>query len=330
MHQRRMANFSGQYSGLVHHRRTGCLPPIYADGATSCLLLFSHPDISHGLSRQGVPLLQRDQLPQTTIDMLSDRWALHPDIDTDLIRRADPAPVDDGGVLNVGTRVMKLTRGKLMKQPDWDEWNASEFLQLDQYNKQHMFGQPVKVDDASAIFHLVWSYVVKELDSRKKARYICDGSPRSGQVRVLDHTYANCVDQTGSRIFYAISAAENLLIYGADVSNAFAEAPAPKQGFYIYPNKAFHDWWTRHKGNPPIPEGHVIPVLGAMQGHPESPRLWEKYIDKALRLIGLAPTVHEPCIYLGTVLDERVLFMRQVDDFAIATHPNALQTTSSI
>ena len=174
--------------------------------------------------------------------MLSDRWALHPDIDPDLIRRADPPPMNDGRVLNVVTRAMKLTRGKLMKQPDWDKWNASEFLQLDQYDKQHMFGQPVQVNNASAIFHLVWTYIVKELNSRKKARSVCDGSPHSGQVRVLDHTYANCVDRTGSRIFYAISAVENLLIYGTDVSNAFAEAPAPQQGFYIYPDTAFHEW----------------------------------------------------------------------------------------
>jgi hypothetical protein len=90
---------------------------------------------------------------------------------------------------------MKLNGGKLMKQPDWGEWNASEFPQLDQYDKQNMmFGQPVKVDNASAIFHLEWTYVIKELDSRKKARCVCDGSPRFGQVRVLDHTYANCVD----------------------------------------------------------------------------------------------------------------------------------------
>ena len=101
--------------------------------------------------------------------MLSDRWALHPDIDPDLIRQADPPPINDGGVLNVVTRAMKLTCGKLMKQPDWNEWNASEFLQLDQYDKQHMFGQPVKVDNALAIFHLVWTYVVKELNSQKKA-----------------------------------------------------------------------------------------------------------------------------------------------------------------
>jgi hypothetical protein len=72
------------------------------------------------------------------------------------------------------------------------------------------------------------------------------------------------------------------------------------------------------KGKPPIPHGHVIPVLGAMQGHPESPHLWEKHIDRILRDIGLTPTIHEPCIYSGLILGERVLFMRQVDDFAIS------------
>ena len=68
----------------------------------------------------------------------------------------------------------------------------------------------------------------------------CDGSLRGGQVRHLDFTYANCVDQTSSRIFYAAAAAENLVISGADVSNAFAEAPPPKQGFYIKVNNPFH------------------------------------------------------------------------------------------
>ena len=41
--------------------------------------------------------------------------------------------------------------------------------------------------------------------------------------------------------FYAIATAENLLIYGADVSNAFAEAPPPKLGFYIYPDRVFKE-----------------------------------------------------------------------------------------
>jgi hypothetical protein len=166
---------------------------------------------------------------------------------------------------------MRLTRGKLIKQDDWSNWQDSEFLQLDQYNAQGMFGDPVAVEKDDAVFYLIWAYAVKALDGCKKARCMCDGSTRSGSVKVMDETYANCIDQTSSCLFYAISASEDLLVFGADVSNAFAEAPPPKQGFYIRPDKAFCDWWVLHKRRPPIPEGHVIPALTAMQGHPESP-----------------------------------------------------------
>ena len=78
-----------------------------------------------------------------------------------------------------------------------------------------------------------------EVDGCKKAWCTCDGSPRAGKRCVLDYTYANCVDHTSSRLFYAVVAAENLMIFGADVSNAFGEAPPPKQGFYIRPDKTF-------------------------------------------------------------------------------------------
>ncbi len=76
-----------------------------------------------------------------------------------------------------------------------------------------------------------------------------------------------------SRLFYAIVAAENLLIIGADVSNAFVEAPPLKQGFFIRPNRAFMEWWTQHRNKPPLDPNDVIPVLSAMQGYPESPQL---------------------------------------------------------
>jgi hypothetical protein len=134
---------------------------------------------------------------------------------------------------------MHLTRGKLLKQPDWDEWQSSEYLQLNQYDVQGMFGQPVPIEEEMSFFHLVWIYAIKALDSHKKACWACDGSPQSGQAKILDETYANCVDQTSLRLFYAVSTAESILIIGADVLNAFAEAPPPKQGFYIYPDRAF-------------------------------------------------------------------------------------------
>jgi hypothetical protein len=63
-------------------------------------------------------------------------------------------------------------------------------------------------------------------------------------------------------------------------------------------------------------------ILLAMQGHPESPQLWEKHADAILRDLGLTPTVHELCLYSGVINDKRVIFMRQVDDFAIGA-PNA-------
>jgi hypothetical protein len=90
-----------------------------------------------------------------------------------------------------------------------------------------------------------------------------------------------------------------MICFGSDVSNAFGNAPPPKQGFFIRPDTAFKEWWIS-KGREPIPDGYVIPVLAAMQGHPESPRLWEKHIDKILRVhLKFTPTVHEPCLYCG-------------------------------
>ena len=101
-----------------------------------------------------------------------------------------------------------------------------------------------------------------------------------------------------------------MLVFGADVSNAFAEVPPPKQGFYVRPDRAFHEWWTIHKQQPPLPNNYVIPINSAMQGHPESPRLWEKHADGILRDIGLTPTVHEPCLYSGVINNQQLILMR--------------------
>jgi hypothetical protein len=58
-----------------------------------------------------------------------------------------------------------------------------------------------------------------------------------------------------------------------------------------------------------------------MQGHPESPCLWECPIDKILCDMGFTPTVHDPCLYFSLINRQRVLFMCQVNDFAVAA-PN--------
>ncbi len=212
---------------------------------------------------------------------------------------------------------MKLTRRKLLQQSNWNDWQAYKFLQLNQYDAQGMFGLPVFKSEGDAIFHLVWTYNIKAVDGRKKACCVCDGSTRSGQVLVLAETYANCVDQTSAHLFYAVASAKNLLIFGADVLNAFAEAPPPKQPFFIHPDTAFCEWWTKHLKRIPIQPGQIIPILSAMQGHPESPQLWEKHADQILQEIGLKSTVHEPCLYSGIFDGNRALLMHQVDNFVV-------------
>ncbi|EJK70660.1 hypothetical protein THAOC_07961, partial [Thalassiosira oceanica] len=298
-------------------------------------LLFSHPEKAFRKAvDDGVPLIAMDQLNHRHLlrpssNSLTGELSSIPPVDPadipglkDVSRRVVKIVRDDddiNDVYNMTTRVNKLTRRKLHGTDAWPEWQQSEWLQLDQYDKQNMFGEPVPNPGREKVFDLVWTYVEKVLDGRKKARCTMDGSARNGNVRVLDHTYANCVDQTGARIFYAASAVEGLIIFGADVSNAFGEAPPPKQGAYIRPDKAIRDWWYARRGTH-IPDGFVIPVCRAMQGHPESPRLWERHIDRILREeLGFQPTVHEPCLYSGIIEGERVLFLRQVDDFACAS-----------
>ena len=131
-------------------------------------------------------------------------------------------------MLNYVTSAMKLTRGKLLKGPEWSQWHESELKKLNQYDKQGMFGDPVRIKSMDTVFRLGWTYNVKALDQRKKARCAYDGSTRADQVRVLDHTYVGCIDHTSSRLFYAQSAVEDMLVYGADVTNAFGGMPPPK------------------------------------------------------------------------------------------------------
>ncbi len=204
-----------------------------------CVLVFSHPETLSDISNKGLPIMCKEDFSQFTHDQLYNRSDLtangpifcggrHYDI------------VESGDVNNYTTQVMRLTRGCLLKQDDWTDWQDYKYLQLNQYDSQGMFGDPVTVDKDDAVFHLVWTYNVKALDGRKKARCVCDGSSHSGSVQVLNKTYANCVDQTSLCLFYAIATAENLVVYGADVCNVFEEAPPPKQGFYVRPDRAFH------------------------------------------------------------------------------------------
>ena len=211
----------------------------------------------------------------------------------------------------------KLTRRKLKNLPEWNDWLKSEFKQLDQYKEQQMFGEPCPLPPDSNVLDLLWTYVIKE-NGTKKARCVCNGQPKFKGTVIFGYTFAKMLDHVGSRIFWGAVASKNLIVCDADASNAFAEAKAPDIPLYVRIDAPYREWY-KARYNKEIPPNYVLPVNKALQGHPESSRLWAKHMDKILRKkILLKPTTHEGCLYKGLYKNEEILFLRQVDDFAVA------------
>ena len=108
---------------------------------------------------------------------------------------------------------------------------------LDSYLEQEMFSDPMTKPMGANTHHMLWRYTIKMYGTRK-ACIVCDGSSRQGTI-TLRHTYANSLVAAASeRLFWSITAQKGLMAYGADCSNAFAEAPPPKVPLYMLIDKA--------------------------------------------------------------------------------------------
>jgi len=241
----------------------------------------------------------------------------------DVPSREPPAEPSPPGVDSAGT---SFTLSQLRKRSDWPAWLESQYKMLNQYRAQGMFSEPMPLPSNSNALRMLWIYLQKH-DGTRKSRMVCNGSPRQKGTITLGHTYANSLEAASERLFWAITAQENLIAVGADVSNAFAEAPPPKAPLYMYIDDTYRKWWTEHLGQPQIPaDCNVVRVNNAIQGHPESPRLWEKHIHHILTILGLRATTHSPCMYTGMIDGTRILLLRQVDDFAVAAKDVAIAT----
>ncbi len=159
---------------------TRAFAELRTSSSSSVTLLFSHPEVRPSLSQAGLPVVSSAPFTQLTHDQLNNRWEFA--TVAEHLRNCKPTHqhVQSGDVINVVTRAMRLTRGKLLKQPDWDEWQTSEYLQLNQYDAQGMFGQPVPRIKEMSVFHLVWTYAIKALDAQKKA---CGGRVMARRVQ---------------------------------------------------------------------------------------------------------------------------------------------------
>jgi hypothetical protein len=140
-------------------------------------------------------------------------------------------------------RGTRLTQRKLKSSPRWNEWQLAEWQQLDQYRDQKMFGEPCPLPSNANILDLLWCYSIKT-DGRLKARMVCNGRPSNRNTAIFGYTYAKSLDHVGARVFWAAAAAKNFVVRGADASNAFAEAEAPKIPLFVRINEQYREWWT--------------------------------------------------------------------------------------
>jgi hypothetical protein len=88
---------------------------------------------------------------------------------------------------------------------------------------------------------------------------------------------------------------------------------------------AYRSWYRKLHNRDIDPAVYAIPVTGAIQGHPETGRLWQDHIVSFLLgpRLRFTTTAHERNLYRGMFHGELVLVCRQVDDFAIGSASTA-------
>jgi hypothetical protein len=100
----------------------------------------------------------------------------------------------------------KFTSRTLQNQLDWKDWLTAEWIQLDSYDKQSMFGPPCTAPIDASVFFWVCLYSVNpHKNNHKKVRGVCDRSTRSGKTMAHGATYVPTPQQIDFCLQIALS-----------------------------------------------------------------------------------------------------------------------------
>ena len=109
----------------------------------------------------------------------------------------------------------------------------------------------------------------------------CNGSKKAKpQLHAVASTWSSCVELPVQRMFMGIAAHASLTIYGGDATDAYAHSPAPNDTFLAV-DDAYAEWY-KDKYGVTLNKRQVLPVQHALQGHPESGKMWMHLIDNIL------------------------------------------------
>ena len=134
-----------------------------------------------------------------------------------------------------------------------------------------MYGEPIArpIDINTIILRPHWQYHIKYCGTRR-ARQCCNGSKQAAPIlHALALAYSSCVEHPIQHLFFAISAQLNLKIYGGDAKDNFVHSPGPVVPTYMSIDEVYAEWYE-HKFGKKLNRSMVLPVLRALQGHPES------------------------------------------------------------
>ena len=214
-----------------------------------------------------------------------------------------------------------FTRRNLMSLPpdQWATWKAAYKKQLDVFDSDGVFGEPIKPPPGAIIMRPQWANVIKA-DGTRKSRCCCDGSKRQApQLHNIASTYSSCIEQPCMRLYFALSSALGYFIRASDTTNAFQTTIIDKVSTYMRIDDAFAEWYE-DKFGVKIDRSKVLPIERALQGHPLSGALWERKINNILTgpEFNLRQTTHERNLLVGTFNGEPVLLCKMIDDISIS------------
>ena len=146
----------------------------------------------------------------------------------------------------------------------------------------------------------------------------CNGSKDAApQLHDVASTWSSCVELPVQIVFLGIAADLGNTIYGGDAMDAYAHAPSPSNTFLTVDN-VYMEWFKKKFPGRSIGKKYVLPVNHALQGHPESSKMWMHFIDNILiKEMGFKTTTHDRCIY-RKVIDYEVLYILQQINNCIA------------
>ena len=183
-----------------------------------------------------------------------------------------------------------------------------------------MFGEDIEcpLEENTVILRSHWQYHVKR-DGQHRARQCCNGLKQVAPIlHALAKTYASCVKHPIQQQFLTLAAKQNFLLFGGDSKDAFAHSPAPEVLTFMMIDNQYYEWYFHHFKKK-LDKSRVLPVLCALQGHPESGKLWKRYINNILMspTFNFKHTTHDRTIYQTTFKGNKVLLLQMVDDLLL-------------